>query len=421
MLSKGRLQVIPDSPDIYLHGSLREARCAMISGRIILMSKAPRAVSSLVVRFRPKDEDMLNPAISVAFLTEITCVVVKDGRVGETSTELMHDPALGQQVWRFSMGVPGNLSETVFTPSAFVAYELVAELRTAAGLVSWAPFSKMVASTPLAIKRVPVSDSVWATTTNEPMNVSAVWRERIELTSIAASRLVHDSQSICVSGVLRPLLKGMRLLRAGFELREFISGPFDSVDENGRARGHTTIRCSRDINTAQPSAAENSSGVQFRMEFPVKAVQQRAGVFIDQDIQVTGCFKLPPAYDGIQYDIPMGPIRITHELAFTASVVDECGQVHNVRLSSSIYVMPHSSLALAELPRYEHSDKDVLLAAGRRWSLESVAESLAAPAYTWCPHSHLLDAFLPPPPEYNLHSAATISAIPAIIQSRPNS
>ncbi|KAJ1664519.1 hypothetical protein EV178_004032 [Coemansia sp. RSA 1646] len=415
MLSKGRLQIIPDSPDIFLHGPLREARCSVISGRIVFTSKTPRAVSSLVVRFRPKEEDMLNPAMSVAFLSEITCVVVRDGVVGETSSELPYSAASGQQMWRFSVGVPGNINETVFAPSAFVAYELVAELRTAAGFVSWAPFCKLVASAPVAVKRVLASDSVWASMASEPMNVSAVWRDRIELTSIAASHVVSDSQNIRVSGVLRPLLKGMRLLRAGFELREFISGPFDSVGENGGARGHTAARCSRDINTAVPNAAESSDCVQIRMEFPAKSSQNRAGVVIDQDIQVTGCLKTPPAYDGIQYDIPMGPIRITHELVFAASVVDECGQVHNVRLSSGIYVFPNTSLALTELPRYEHSDKDILLAAGRRWSLEC-AESFAGPIHTWCPNARLLEALFSPPPEYQLHAAA-ITGSPALIQS----
>ncbi|KAJ2548540.1 hypothetical protein EV175_004792 [Coemansia sp. RSA 1933] len=420
MLSKGRLQIIPDSPDIVLHGALREARSTMLSGRVILTSKTPRAISSLVVRFRPKDEDMLNPAMSVAFMPEIACVVIKDGQVGETSAEVLHDMASGQQAWRFSIGIPGNINETVFSPSAFIAYELVAELRIATGVAAWAPFSKLVGSTPLAVKRVPASDSAWATMASEAMNVSAVWRNRIELTSITASRVVHDSQGIRVSGVLRPQRKGMRLLRAGFELREFVNGPFDSASANSGPRAHTAARCARDINATLPNAAENSSGVQIRMEFPARSVEQRAGVVIDQDIQVTGCLKLPPAYDGLQYDVPIGPIRITHELAFTASVVDECGQVHNVRLSSRVYVFPQAILGLSDLPRYENSDKDVLLAAGRPWSLASDASSDAfdAPAYTWCPHSHLLDTLLPPPPEYRLHTAEAISGMPSFIQNR---
>ncbi|KAI9501591.1 hypothetical protein GGI25_004017 [Coemansia spiralis] len=418
MLSKGRLQVIPDSPDVFLYGSPRDARCAVITGRIIFTTKTPRPVCSLVARFRPKQEDMLNPAMSVACLSEVTCEVVRDGRIGETCTELPYNPATGQKMWRFTMGVPGNIGESVFTPSAFVAYEIVAELRTAAPLVSWTPFCRLTAYTPIAIKRVPSSDSVWSSVASEPMNVTAVWRNRVELTSISSSRVINDSQDIQISGVVRPLVKGMRLLRAGFELREFASGPFDSVGDN-RTRGHTSVKCSHEIGFASSDTSYCQGGdVTIRMEFPATVIQRRAGIVIDQDIQITGCLKVPKAYEGVQYDIATGPIRVTHELAFAISIVDECGQVHNVRLSSVVYVFPLVSPALADLPRYEHSDKDILLAAGRRWSLESVAaSSYAAPEYPWSPDHRFFEASLSPPPDYHINSTAIIAGNPAAAQA----
>ncbi|KAJ1737351.1 hypothetical protein LPJ72_000557 [Coemansia sp. Benny D160-2] len=408
MLSKGRLQIIPDSSDIILHGTPRDARCAVVSGRVVFSGKAARTVSSVVVRFRAKQEDMLNPAMSVAFQPEVTCAVVRDGQIGEAASEEV-SATPGQRVWRFRMGVPGNTSETVYSPAAFVAYELVAEVRTAA-LVTWAPFSKTVASAPVAVKRVPAADSMWATMSSEPMNVSAIWRDRIELTSIAASRAICETQAIHVRGVLRPLAKGVRLLRAGFELRELVSGPFDGANANG-PRTHTVARCARDLTAVEPdSAAESDGAVRIRMQFPAKTPPQRstavAGIVVDQDIQVSARLRMPTAYNAIQFDVPIGPVRVSHELAFAASVVDECGQIHNVRLSSAVYVLPHAAAASPDLPRYEHSDSDILLAA---------ANLPAAPAYAWCVSPGPLGSVLPSPPEYRLHSAtaATTPASPS--------
>ncbi|KAJ2338035.1 hypothetical protein GGF43_006970, partial [Coemansia sp. RSA 2618] len=81
MFAKGRLQIILDAADVVVYGSPREARSAVITGRIVYATRTPRAVSSLVVRFRPKHEELFNPAMSVACQAEITCAVVKDGCV----------------------------------------------------------------------------------------------------------------------------------------------------------------------------------------------------------------------------------------------------------------------------------------------------------------------------------------------------
>ncbi|KAJ1645842.1 hypothetical protein LPJ64_002597 [Coemansia asiatica] len=407
LFSKGKLVLIPDSAEIVLHGMPRDARCAMISGRILLLTRTARMVSSLVVRFRPKQEDLLNPAMSIANLSEITCTVVKDGRTGPTSQETPFNQQKRTQEWRFSMGIPGNINESVFSPSAFIAYELVAELRTSS-VAQWAPFCKLTATVPIAVKRTPAAESALTIIASESMNVGAKWRDRIELTAMAASRIVHDSRPLHISGVVRPLLKGMRLLRAGFEIREFIEGPFDSSSSTP-TRGNTVTRCSRDINAGTLDTCQD--GVYANMQFPPSTVERRSGVVVDQEIQISGILRIPHAYNEIQYDIAIGPIRVSHELVFAVSVVDEIGQVHNVRLSSGIYVFPYISTEVIDLPRYENSDKDVLLAAGQCWTLDSsapqAASNLQSP-WTFSNRSQFFDHR--PPPEYtpSIYPARTL-------------
>ncbi|KAJ1998507.1 hypothetical protein H4R26_005433 [Coemansia thaxteri] len=281
------------------------------------------------------------------------------------------------------MAIPGNIFETVYTPDVFVAYELVAELRTTA-MAHWVPFCRMAHSVPICIKRIPAAESAWATVANEPMYASAVWRGSLELTVIADSRVMHDSQSFDISGVIRPLHKGLRLLCAGFELRESLEGYLRCLTQE-TAQKSIVAKCSCDISAASLGASSdsaNSSTVRFKMEYPPVSVPRRAGVAIDQEVQVFGALSVPRAYTDIQYDIATGPIRVSHELVFSASVVDECGQVHNVRLSSGIYVLPELSQPPVELPRYEHSAKDILLAAGQQRLSQNVSAATCLPLWT---------------------------------------
>ncbi|KAJ2723330.1 hypothetical protein GGI07_002683, partial [Coemansia sp. Benny D115] len=260
--------------------------------------------------------------MSIATLSEITCTVVKDGRPSNTSAA-HHNLYTGQSTWRFAMGVPGNLNESVFSPSAFIAYELVAELRMASPL-PWGPFNRLSCQIPIAVKRLPTAESTWSALANEPLAVAAKWRDRIELTTLADARLVHDNGCLTISGVVRPMAKGLRVLRAGFEIREFIEGPFDSP-ETTYQRGVTVARCSRDISAASLEVPQD--GINVCMQFPPSAsTMRRSGVDVDQEIQVTGHLAMPRAYDDIQYDILTGPIRVSHELVFAISVVDEGGQ-----------------------------------------------------------------------------------------------
>ncbi|KAJ2764980.1 hypothetical protein IWQ57_004962, partial [Coemansia nantahalensis] len=98
--------------------------------------------------------------------------------------------------------------------------------------------------------------------------------------------------------------------------------------------------------------------------YPPTAARRRPGIAIDQEIEVAGSLSVPAAYRSVQYDIAVGPVRVSHELAFVATVVDEGGHVHTMRLSTGVYVFPRSSGPEVDLPRYEHVAKDILLAAG---------------------------------------------------------
>ncbi|KAJ2437252.1 hypothetical protein IWW46_005412 [Coemansia sp. RSA 2440] len=392
LFTKGRLQIIPDSPDVVVYGSPREARSAVITGRVVYATCTPRAVTSLVVRFRSKHEELFNPAMSVACQAELTAIVVKDGRVCAPSSVQAYDEASGQQEWRFALSVPGNVSETVFTPSAFVAYELMGELRTS-GLMPWMPFGRAMCTTPLAVKRVPAEDSLWAALAAEPLDVAASWRSRLELSATAASRIVNDAQTYHVTGVVRPLAKGVRLLRAAFELRETIDGPFDADS----ARGHAAARCSHELCLSAPSP----NSMQMRTAFAPTVAPELPGMAIDQEIQVAGALHVPRAYGQIQYDIAIGPIRVSHEVVFIAQVAEESGEVHSVRLSTGVYVLPCTGPPAVDLPRYENSAKDVLLASTEK--LTSTEQLASAEQMTSTELAHLWAHRAndnTPPPEY---------------------
>ncbi|KAJ2883227.1 hypothetical protein IWW38_005570, partial [Coemansia aciculifera] len=287
--SKGKLDVVLDSPDIVLFGSPRVARVAEITGRVILTSKMPLPASSLVVRLRPKH---LNTVLSALWISDITYSIIKDGKVDDASVAIPHDSSTGQQQWRFVMAIPGNVLETVYTPEIMVAYELVAEMRTTSPS-RWVPFCKLTHAIPICVKRLPAADSAWATIANEPMYASAVWRNSVEMTAIAGSRVMHDSQSFEVTGVVRPLHKGMRLLCAGFEIRESLEGYLRCTTQESSHRS-TVAKCICDISMTSLDtirrvdsvATDMLSNVRFKMEYPPTSMPRRAGVAIDQEIQV---------------------------------------------------------------------------------------------------------------------------------------
>ncbi|KAI8324949.1 hypothetical protein GQ54DRAFT_249261, partial [Martensiomyces pterosporus] len=335
------LQVIPDSPDILLYGSSSESRSTILSGRIVLHSRSAPRIKSLTVTLRSQRERLFQSSSSLAPPTHLSTAVVENGLSNTASLPTPYDKVRGQQEWRFSIYVPGSLSETVFTAPAFVAYELIAELHYASA------FYLTLASKPVsvAVKRVPLVDSAWAVIASEPMNVSAMWRGRVELTALTRSRIVHDGDAVKVEGVVRPLVKGMRLLRVGFQIREY-------------------VECTREV-TGPSLCLGALDGVELAVGLPASATEchdASGGLLIDQEIAASSRLSIPQAYRAIQYDVAQGPVKVTHDLVFAASVVDETGQVHNVRLSSGIFVLP---LGVPEtddvLPRYEDVGSDTLL------------------------------------------------------------
>ncbi|KAJ1813431.1 hypothetical protein LPJ56_003426, partial [Coemansia sp. RSA 2599] len=104
---------------------------------------------------------------------------------------------------------------------------------------------------------------------------------------------------------------------------------------------------------------------------------------------------------------------VSHELVFAVSVVDEVGQVHNVRLSSGVYVFPRVSSEVVDLPRYENSDKDVLLAAGQCWTLDSSAPNAPDLHTPWTLNNSSRFFDHSPPPEYSPSLHPTETAPPA--------
>ncbi|KAJ1948122.1 hypothetical protein FBU59_001741 [Linderina macrospora] len=85
------------------------------------------------------------------------------------------------------------------------------------------------------------------------------------------------------------------------------------------------------------------------------------GLPIDQDISVARSLNVPSAYTGIQYDVRRGPVRVTHDLVFSAAIADEAGNVHHLRLATPIFVLPDMAAGSMDLPRYEEAGSDTLI------------------------------------------------------------
>ncbi|KAJ1965241.1 hypothetical protein GGI12_000891 [Dipsacomyces acuminosporus] len=398
--SSSTLHIIPDTPDITLYGAVAEARGTILSGRAVLSSRTPqsRRIKSLTVTLRSQREKLFQSASSLAPPTNLTCVLIDNGTCNPAAMPTQYDRAKGQQEWRFSIYVPGSLNETVFTTPAFVAYELVAEIKFTSTFFQGSLTSKPL---PIAVKRAPLADSVWAAIASEPMNVSAMWRDRVELTAMTRSRIVHDQEEIKVDGVIRPLIKGLRLLRVGFQIRQYVEAPLDGMVGVMRLC-QTVAKTSRQV-SGPASCTGSEDGIELSMEFPHAADDCKSsaaeGILIDQEISVSSRVSTPEVYKTIQFDIPQGPVKVTHDLVFAASVVDEQGQVHNVRLSSGVFVLPQAAPSSdGLLPRYEDVWSDtLLLAAGQQKALATHATIFESHAASIFSTELCFDSSIPPP------------------------
>ncbi|KAJ2031134.1 hypothetical protein GGI08_009425, partial [Coemansia sp. S2] len=217
MLNTTSINILLDSPEAILYGGPGEASGTLITGRVSVSTKHTSQLTSLMVTLRPQRARLFQSQNPVAPDICLQTVLVSNGL---TAPQILHrDISDKEHEWRFSIGIPGSIAETVFSSDSFVTYELVAQAR-APGTLASVVQSKAV---PIAIKRAPSIDSQWALLASEPISESAVWQDRLDLTLIAESRIIYDQQVLSVRGVIRPLVKGMSLVRTGFQITERIS------------------------------------------------------------------------------------------------------------------------------------------------------------------------------------------------------
>ncbi|KAJ2460514.1 hypothetical protein GGF42_000794 [Coemansia sp. RSA 2424] len=350
MLSSPSISIYLDSPEAILYGGPSEASGSFITGRVVVATKHVAQLASLTVTLRPQRPRMFQSLYPV---TPDVCLQSELVSSGCTAPQIVHrDISDREHEWRFSIGVPGSTAETVFSNDNYVAYELIAHARAPASLTS-AMQSKAV---PVAIKRAPAIDSQWALLASEPISENAVWRNQLDMTLIAQSRIVYDEQALSVRGVIRPLVKGLSLVRAGFQLTERVS---HSISALGRAHSFATSKVIVDNSVDMPSP-HSTKAAAGSIDVP----SEHAGLPLIQEICASRCLPVPVAYTGIQYDIRRGPIRVSHELSLFVTVIDTTGRAQNLRLATPVFIMPMSTRIRIELPRYEETAADELIESG---------------------------------------------------------
>ncbi|KAJ2849709.1 hypothetical protein IWW36_002436 [Coemansia brasiliensis] len=387
MLSTASVSVYPDTAEATLYGGPNVANDAVITGRVVVTGRSARQVASLQVTLRAQRGRRFQGQQSVTPPTQLQAVLVADGKAAVTHEQL----SARAHSWQFSITVPGSTAETVFARTSFVAYELVAEAGvsgTFAGTVQSKPIA-------VAIKRAPPPDSVWAATAGAALFETADWRGQLQLALAADSRILHsDDQALAIRGIVRPLVKGLQLRRAAFQLVERIVLSSDSSSAS-----RTVADIDVDIDPDQCTSS----------------LLKQEGIALDHETSTERTLSVPTEYAGIQYDVHRGPIRTYHELALSVSIVDVQGSVHNLRLASPVFVLPRP--CRAALPRYEDTPADRLVSppALRRdsnfWdqfvlidTTNSSAHARPEPALDACPLA--LQGYRPsdlsqaPPPSY---------------------
>ncbi|KAJ1956446.1 hypothetical protein EC988_001347 [Linderina pennispora] len=362
MINGPSLCVILDSPEVILSGSPGSASNAFITGRVVLGSQSAAMLRNLTVSFRPRRKKLFQSTYSVTPLIDIHTTLVEDAT---TPSHIIHtiNHREGKLEWRFSLAIPGDTAETVFTRDIFIAYEVVAEARLRSA------FGSLVASKPqhIAVKRVPMLDSQWVSLVSEPITETAKWQGRLELTLLSPSRVITDSQPVPVRGVLRPMEKGIKMLRAGFQITERTISDVDAFGvSHSISATHIINENLTDIIAGHSTNRLGCGSAGIEASFAELLTSDRAvamGLPIDQDMSVARSLTVPAAYTGIQYDVRRGPVRVTHDLVFSAAIADESGNVHNLRLATPIFVLPDIAASGVNLPRYEEVGFDTLIEA----------------------------------------------------------
>ncbi|KAJ2910056.1 hypothetical protein GGI21_001254 [Coemansia aciculifera] len=351
MLSPTSITIHLDSPEAILYGGPGEASGTFITGRVVVAAKHVAQLASLTVTLRPQRARRFQTLYPV---TPDVCFQSELVANGDTVPQIVHRSISDREhEWRFSIGIPGSTAETVFSSDNYVAYELVAHARAPTTLTTSAMQSKAV---PVAIKRAPSIDSQWALLASEPISENAVWRKQLDLTLTAQSRIIYDEQTLSVRGVIRPLVKGLLLVRAGFQLTERLS---HSINALGRAhsfaRSKVIVDNSIDMSSLDSEQATAGS---------INITTEHTGLPLIQEMCASRILPVPEAYTGIQYDIRRGPIRVSHELSLFVTVVDATGRLHKLRLATPVFVMPMSTRKRIDLPRYEETSTDELIESG---------------------------------------------------------
>lgn len=360
--SASPIQLVLDSAEVVLRGGPQSAESEYITGRVVVPSRYAKQLHELVVSLRPQKQRMFQMMHPV---TPPICLQNSLMVGGQTEPHILHNVISDGQEheWRFSLRVPGDTAETVFSHTDYVAYEVVADARVSGTFGVGTQQSKCQS---LAIKRTPLSESQWTVAANEPVTESAVWKSRLELTLLAQSRMVHDTQSTLVRGVIRPLEKGVCLLKAGFQILEHVSHNIEGPD------GASTKISSQDMVVVDNSI--DIPGSQNCLE----SIELKHGLPLEHEISAARCLAVPEVYTKIQYDVRRGPIRVNHELVLFVTVADRSGAMHNLRLATPVFVLPKlGGEETTPLPLYEHAIDDKLIEAADAAVAERDADLLA--------------------------------------------
>ncbi|KAJ2683171.1 hypothetical protein IWW39_005643 [Coemansia spiralis] len=323
--------------DVVLQGSPAESTGYLYSGRVIVTVKVPTTIRHLEVVFQTEQ-----PFRDVLYVEPAE----GGGRVWSR----------GSYEFFFQIVLPGHLCETMYTELRRVSYEVRANLHT--GALGGA---RRTAVQAVAVKRVPYFGAVWESIASDVVNVSAVWRNKIEMSAMGCSRVQRDDQPLRVRGVIRALEKGFKLTKVGVILEE---------RTRSRIGGIGGVKCSSSIAAQRYlKAKEGADSRQSKDWFGSVLIDQMA---FEMELQI------PKAYGKIQYDVKHGPVTVSHRLAFVVAVVDQLGRGTSLRLFTPLHIMPHDWVDSGdELPSYISSFTDrVLLRSNVRPNTASACQAV---------------------------------------------
>lgn len=285
---------------------------------------------------------------------------------------------LGYQTWTpsktpyelpFSFLLPGYLHDTVRTPFGNIEYEIKVTIHSCGyGINTWTQQLNV------PVYRIPKEGTLQSHMLYDSLSSCADWLSAVELHILSDTMAISDDSTLRVRVILRPLVKGQLLSDVGLRLYE-------------------TITCAKGFDrfgdplTSETTICHTSEKTQDEDMDVLPLCQER-------------CFnlslKIPSAPSKLQFDMKTAQLLITHELALSATVLDSKRNVHYLRTSTPIHIVPRVAIEAtsAELPAYSQSSYDRLLLLGMHGDGED--------EYTLQVDS------LPPPPQYCQQSTTTV-------------